>query len=623
VRPDRYKQIAAALVAVLLVAAAGWREERLREVRAKMGLVESGATPVGRDDEPVVAIAKMFGAFRGLAIDYFWIRSQELKQDGKYYEALQLAETITTLQPKFPAVWDFMAWDMAWNISVGCHTPEERWKWVHNGIKLLRDKGITRHNPNALVLYRSLSWIFLNKMGERTDDMHGAYKMAWVSRMHALLGALPADADREAALRRLEAIRAAPRQWSALVAEHPRLDAIRTEWAAWGIDLLADNDEDAEFHPLEVTFFRRYAQLVQDVGPDSGMQIDETQLAPEAAAFRRFFVDPASQPAADALLAFLRSGVLRDRYKMDLDWMITCTQRYGPLDWRTVEAHGIYWASLGVQRAADLPGSESIDAVNTDRNVFISLANLHDRGHLIYRPWEDYLDQMPDLRFIEPLHQAYLAMMEQTAGEEERYSYYETGHRNFLADGIRSLFYRNRRDEADRYLVWLRRNTDDPKYDVPLADFVQHKIREAVESHDGAKSYIEGHLRLAYTLLARGDVGFYRQYRRQAMAGRQLFIDQYKGAVPERMKMKPFDQMELDALVDFFRDRGLSVWLKLRLWRSPTLSEATKSAVYGRLRRTFEEICEQISRAQNTAVDVNRAFPPPAGWKPATTAPVE
>ena len=101
------------------------------------------------------------GAFRGLIVDILWMRADTLKQEGKFFDAKQLAEWITTLQPRFAQVWDFHAWNMAYNISVAIPNtqPEERWRWVKNGYELLRDRAIEL-NPKSILLYRSLSWIF-------------------------------------------------------------------------------------------------------------------------------------------------------------------------------------------------------------------------------------------------------------------------------------------------------------------------------------------------------------------------------------------------------------------------------------------------------------------------------
>src|SRR5690606_16019333 len=99
---------------------------------------------------------------------------------------------ITTLQPRFPQVWAFHAWNMAYNISVTTHTPEERWSWVNNGIVLLRDQGIPL-NPRAVRLYRELSWIFFHKIGQFSDDMQWYYKAQLAREWEEILGRYNTD----------------------------------------------------------------------------------------------------------------------------------------------------------------------------------------------------------------------------------------------------------------------------------------------------------------------------------------------------------------------------------------------------------------------------------------------
>src|SRR6185295_15802714 len=45
------------------------------------------------------------GAFRGIFVNWLWIRANDLKEAGKFHEANDLANAITKLQPRFPRVW--------------------------------------------------------------------------------------------------------------------------------------------------------------------------------------------------------------------------------------------------------------------------------------------------------------------------------------------------------------------------------------------------------------------------------------------------------------------------------------------------------------------------------------
>jgi len=124
---------------------------------------------------PEVALGIAMGAFRGIFVNFLWMRANDLKQEGKFYEINDLVEAITRLQPRFSRVWVFHAWNMAYNISVSTQTRGERWEWVQKGVRLLRDRGIAQ-NPNDLLLHRELAWIFLHKIQGVTDDANRFYK---------------------------------------------------------------------------------------------------------------------------------------------------------------------------------------------------------------------------------------------------------------------------------------------------------------------------------------------------------------------------------------------------------------------------------------------------------------
>ncbi len=137
---------------------------------------------------PVLAFTTVaLGGFRGLIANELWIRANDLQQEGKHFEQVQLSDWITKLEPTFVQVWLMQAWNMAYNISVKFTDPEDRWRWVLRGIELLRDDGI-RYNPKETLIYRELAWFFQHKMGQNLDDAHPYYKAVWLREMTAVLG---------------------------------------------------------------------------------------------------------------------------------------------------------------------------------------------------------------------------------------------------------------------------------------------------------------------------------------------------------------------------------------------------------------------------------------------------
>ncbi|MDY6913262.1 MAG: hypothetical protein SVT52_02225, partial [Planctomycetota bacterium] len=177
-------------VACGLLVAAGLLQGPMQQQRQQQEFTSPGDV-VAQNHPEVALLTTAPGGLRALLVNYLWIRAEQLKNQGRFFDAMQLAELICKFQPRFAGVWSFHSWNMAWNISVATHTPAERWMWVSNGIRLLRDNGIPL-NPRSLILYKDLGWIFFSKMGQTTDEMHKVYKQRWAAEMQRLLGAPPA-----------------------------------------------------------------------------------------------------------------------------------------------------------------------------------------------------------------------------------------------------------------------------------------------------------------------------------------------------------------------------------------------------------------------------------------------
>ena len=71
------------------------------------------------DAPPAVVFTTMaLGSFRGLLADVLWLRSEMLKSKKNYFEMVQLARWITDLQPNYSGGTAYLAWNLAYNISV-------------------------------------------------------------------------------------------------------------------------------------------------------------------------------------------------------------------------------------------------------------------------------------------------------------------------------------------------------------------------------------------------------------------------------------------------------------------------------------------------------------------------
>ena len=186
------------------------------------------------------------GGFRGIVAEVLWFRVNTLQEAGRFMELVQLSDWITMLDPHAAEAWSYNAWNLAYNVSVVMLRPEDRLRWVQNGIALLRDKGLS-FNPREARLYRELAWLYQNKIGDTLDEAHITYKLALAETMapflhddgtvndtpenRARLGARRLDAARMVALEK----RFGPLDWR--IAETHAV-----YWAIQGVDCADDTE---------------------------------------------------------------------------------------------------------------------------------------------------------------------------------------------------------------------------------------------------------------------------------------------------------------------------------------------------------------------------------------------
>jgi hypothetical protein len=186
------KRILLLLFAAVLLAGVSRVQIALNKDRERLGLTR---TEPLEDAPPVLAFTTVaLGGFRGLIANMLWIRANKLQDEDKFFDAMQLADWITKLEPHFPQVWAYMAWNMAYNISVKFKNPADRWRWVQAGFELLRDQGL-RYNPDNVLIHQQLGWIFQHKIGQNLDDANLYYKQQWANEMARVFGKKTPDLD--------------------------------------------------------------------------------------------------------------------------------------------------------------------------------------------------------------------------------------------------------------------------------------------------------------------------------------------------------------------------------------------------------------------------------------------
>ena len=182
----RIRQLAAGAAIIALVAACGIQSRALRETR-RTRLTHRSASYSADVPPAVTFVTVTLGGFRGMIADLLWLRASQLQEERRFVELVQLSGWITTLEPHIPEVWSFHAWNMAYNVSVMMSRPEDRWRWVLNGIELLRDEGVPL-NPRSATIHRELGWIFQHKLGMDGDPVNVFYRTEWAREIAAYLG---------------------------------------------------------------------------------------------------------------------------------------------------------------------------------------------------------------------------------------------------------------------------------------------------------------------------------------------------------------------------------------------------------------------------------------------------
>ncbi len=550
--PLRRRQLLWILLGIALLAGAGYLQGPLREqaVRDKLFIEANLGTT-----KSIVEVIP--GGLRAMAFTYVWQRSQEQHQAGRHYDAREMAELACRLMPNFPGVWSFHAWNMAWNISVTTHTPEERWRWVRQGMELLRDEAIP-HNRRALLLYKELGWIFFFKIGQSLDEMHVEYKQFWAREMQQLLGATGYGSTADV-LAAFEPIALAPLDKSLdrqggfvegttrkeiiqdnqlqIVLSDPAVKAYADRLAAAGITI------DRSLLNAYNTYSRDLSvSMVRFAPPEAMREFDEATYT--------LINDPDAAEARTALLSFVRAQILWNEYRMDPAWMYGLMERYqAPLDWRLPETHGLYWITFGLHVSEDL-GLDGITSINTERIGLFCLKTLTQTGRLIYmdnpaNPDRPYMERIFDWRYIAATQAEYLRAIEEELGPDADMSDSKlaSGHTNYLRSVIQSLFAGYKRGEARYYYDWVRENYGPrgPEWMMGLEDFVVFTLKqEDAISPELGLMQLQAALQAALEMLGKGDMeGFEASYD----YARHSMYDNVQKVLPPEGKLRPWREV--------------------------------------------------------------------------------
>jgi hypothetical protein len=150
----------------------GW----LARLRKENGLTEANLGEIDASAE-TVKLATL--GLRGIAVDILWEKANYYKKIEDWTSFGAVLTQIAYLQPHFFTVWDYQAHNLTYNTSVEFDDYNDRYHWVIEGIKFLKEGKAFNTNPldqrfTEPRLTRSIGWFISQKIGK--SDEHRQYR---------------------------------------------------------------------------------------------------------------------------------------------------------------------------------------------------------------------------------------------------------------------------------------------------------------------------------------------------------------------------------------------------------------------------------------------------------------
>lgn len=156
---------------------------RLAQLRLKYDL---GENQLGKVDPTSAAMNLVLLGFRGIAADLIWLDADHNEEIKNWAELRANVDTIIMLQPHFVKVWQFQGWNMAYNVSAAWDLVADRYYWVKEGAKFLK-QGCAINTKVAQLPYeegrivgtkigRADEWQFFRKFFKYKDPNEDLFK---------------------------------------------------------------------------------------------------------------------------------------------------------------------------------------------------------------------------------------------------------------------------------------------------------------------------------------------------------------------------------------------------------------------------------------------------------------
>ncbi|MBA4386331.1 MAG: hypothetical protein C0404_00010 [Verrucomicrobia bacterium] len=253
----------------------------------------------------------------------------------------------------------------------------------------------------------------------------------------------------------------------------------RWRWVMSGVSLL--RDDGLRFNPGDGKLCGELAWIYQfKIGgnTDGAHKIYKKKLADEIGLVLkdgRFDYDAVMGDPSTARR-------LRGELKLQPAIMREVDLKYGPLDWRVPEAHAVYWAYIGRQKA------KGQDRTDCERIIYQSMAGNFLRGRLVFKPSVNIYLSTPNVDLLPSAMKTYESAIERLQDPGMKVAY-----RYFLNEAIAVLVRLRQTDKAKETFKVLRdrypkETGADFELHLKTADYVDLLGRIYTEFEDPAEA---------------------------------------------------------------------------------------------------------------------------------------
>jgi hypothetical protein len=346
----------------------------------------------------------------------------------------------------------------------------------------------------------------------------------------------------------------------------------RWRWVQRGISLL--RDEGLKYNPNETLLYRELSWQFQH---KMGANLDDANMVYKQEWLKEMtIVFGTNQPNVAEFLApkdadtLQRLNLLTNKYKMDPKFMLQVDEQYGPLEWRLPEAHAVYWAAVGLEKARLNPTKVKADElIQLRRSIYQSMQLSFQRGKLVADPYTRSFEFGPNLDIVAKVSAAYEQAMIDEPGMRTNI---ENAHRNLLGNAVYFLYANDRIPEALKWYRYLgekypnkpllNNQPDSVPSKVSLEEFSLSRIVEDVSetSRDRVTAVLVGHARTGYRMLVLGDRKKFEGLRGLSRMLHRTYMNKIgPGANAARIGLPPVEKIEEDVLRELL-DPERNVW---------------------------------------------------------------